>query len=389
MLVAVPERTAMIRLLALAGLLATGPIPPAVAQDHGAPVRAPRADTVPPAAAPTRPIRVEVAADPRIELLSVVQCLAGYEQLGAADLAYRREILARFAPWRRHPAVTLFARMAREGFTRDAPPAVMLRLAEPPALELRAPFSVYLETCAGGRGRLFAFLDSLRDFAAESRFMEFHAAHEELFRRLVAETRRALRPTRIVGPLEDYFGVREHGYHLILAPLLHPGGYAAEVERPPGIVDCYAILGPSGAHRGRPRFWDPDALEALLWHEFSHVFVGNLPDDCRRGIAADSALFAPLRARMQAQGYARWEVCADEHLVRAVGVRLVARMAGRHAAEKALDGQLRLGFTYLPRLLSGLERYERERALFPTLGDFCPDLAEALRRPELPRIEKP
>jgi hypothetical protein len=369
----------MIRPIAVACLLAVWPgpgtpAPPCVAAgvDRGA-----------------TPARIEVSVDPRIELLTVVQCLAGDGQLGGAGLLYRREVLERFAPWRSHPAVTLFARMAREGFTRDAPPAMMLRLAEPPALELRAPFSVYVETSAGGRERLFAFLDSLRDFAAESRFMEFHAAHSDLFRRLVREGSRTLRQTRVVGPLEDYFGVREHGYHLILSPLLHPGGYAAEVERPPGIVDCYAILGPSRASHGRPRFWDPDALEALLWHEFSHVFVGNLPDSCRREIAADSALFEPLRARMLPQGYERWEVCADEHLVRAVGVRFVARMEGAHAAERALDLQMRLGFTYLPRLLVALERFERERALFPTLGDFCPELTDALRRPGAPHIESP
>ena len=369
----------MIRPIAIACLLAAWPGPGTTAQSC-------LAAAVDPGAMPDR---IEVSVDPRIELLCVVQCLAGYEQLGTAGTAYRREVLERFAPWQSHPAVTLFARMAREGFTRDAPPAMMLRLAEPPALELRAPFSVYIETSAGGRERLFAFLDSLRDFAAESRFMEFHAMHSDLFRRLVREESRALRHTRVVGPLEDYFGVREHGYHLILSPLLHPGGYAAEVERPPGIVDCYAILGPSRASHGRPRFWDPDALEALLWHEFAHVFVGNLPDPCRREIAADSALFEPLRAQMLPQGYARWEVCADEHLVRAVGVRFVARMEGTHAAEKALDLQMSLGFTYLPRLLAALERFERERALFPTLGDFCPELADAIHHLGAPRIEEP
>jgi len=342
-----------------------------------------------PGSTASAPARIDVSADPRIELLGVVASLAGYDQLGTTDLTYRREVLARFAPWRTHPAVTLFARMTREGFVRDAPPAVMLRLAEPPALELRAPFSVYLEDRAGGRQRLFAYLDSLRDFAAESQFMDFYDAHAARFRAMVENVRRVAQRTDVVAPLEDYFGVREHGYHLILAPLFQAGGYAAEVERPPGIVDCYAILGPSGAHRGRPHWWDPDALEGLLWHEFSHVFVGNLPDSCRRRILADSALFEPLRARMTAEGYTRWEVCADEHLVRAVGVRLVALMQGDHAADEALDLQLRLGFAYLPRLLAGLERYERERALFPSLGDFCPDLAVALHRVQPPNIKMP
>ena len=338
---------------------------------------------------PARRATIEVAVDPRIELLAVVQCLAGDDQLGDLPLAYRREILARFAPWRGHPAVTLYARMAREGFTRDAPPAVMLRLAEPPALELRAPFTAGLEARAGGRQRLFAFLDSLRAFAAASRFMEFHAQHAAEFRGLARATRRALRRTRVVGPLEEYFGVTGQGYRVILAPLFHTGGYAARVERPPAGVDCYAILGPERAARGRPRFWKPDALEPLLWHEFSHIFVGTLPDSCRRAIAADSALFGPLRARMTAQGYATWEVCADEHVVRAVGVRLVYRMAGAHAAERELERQTRLGFVYLPRLLAALRRYERERERFPTFDDFGPELARAFHNPGPLPTERP
>ena len=73
-------------------------------------------------------------------------------------------------------------------------------------------------------------------------------------------------------------------------------------------------------------------------------------------------------------------------------IKLVAGNSNRVLAQeiaKALDLQLRLGFIYLPRLLVALERYERERALFPTLGDFCPNLAKALHRPSAPHIEKP
>ncbi len=334
-------------------------------------------------------LRVSVTVDPRIELLTAVQCLAGAEDLGHFDLAYRREILQRFGPWRAHRVVALLAAMRRAGFTREAPAAVVLRLADPPGLELRAPLTASLEARAGGREQLFAFLYGLRDFAAETGFMAFYEEHAALYRRLCAQTERSLRRTRVVSPLEEYFGARLNGYHLMLAPLLPSGGYGAEVVRPPGRVDGYAILGPSGVRADRPRFWGPDDLEALLWHEFGHTFVGNLPDSCRGAIAADSALFPPLRARMEAQGYSRWETCADEHLVRAVGVRLVARLQGSRAGERTLDRQLRLGFAYLPGLLIGLERYERERDLFPTLGDFCPELAAALDRRAARQLPRP
>jgi hypothetical protein len=327
--------------------------------------------------------------DPRIELLAVVQVLAGDDQLGHLDLTYRREVLTRFAPWRAHAAVTLYARMQREGFARDLPPALVLRLSPPPELELRAPFTATLEARAGGRDRLFAFLDSLRDFAAGSRFMEFYAAHAAMYERLTEGTRHSVAGIHPIAPLEEYFGTRLHSYHLILAPLAHAGGFGAGLERPPEIVDAYAILGPSGAWRGRPRFWDADALEALLWHEFSHVFVGDLPETCRRAIEADSALFEPLRPAMRQQGYMTWETCADEHLVRAVGVRLVGKMEGVRHGDEAFEQQYRLGFAWLPRLLLALQRYETSRDRYPTLADFCPELTRIFDQLAMERTRRP
>lgn len=322
--------------------------------------------------------RIEVAVDARLELLAVVQCLAGEPRLNDLHLSYRRQVLERFRPWQAHPAVTRYVRMRLAGFAHDVPPAVMLRLSDPPELELRAPFSAYLEQRAGGRERLFAFLDSLRSFARESRFMEFHAAHRAFFDRLVADTRSTLAHTQVLDPLEDYIGERAHGYHVLLSPLMQVGGYGAQVERPPGLVDCYAMLGPSGARRGRPRFWDAPQLEGLLWHEFGHSIVGRLPGECREMIAADSVLFEPLRERMRAQGYPDWTVCADEHLVRALGIRLVLRTAGARTGQQVLDRQRSLGFVYLPALVFRLRHYEEQRDRFRTLSDFCPELAAAL-----------
>jgi hypothetical protein len=96
-----------------------------------------------------------------------------------------------------------------------------------------------------------------------------------------------------------------------------------------------------------------------------------------------------LRARMAAQGYDTWEVCADEHVVRAVGVRLVYQLAGAHTAEVELTRQTRLGFVYLPRILAALARYERDRERFPTFADFGPELARAFHTPGPLPIERP
>jgi hypothetical protein len=128
---------------------------------------------------------IKVVIDPRLELLAVVQHLSGYGDryglITSFDFPYKKEVAAYFSQYKDQAAVKLFAEMSKAGFSYDAPPNAMLYLSNPPELALHMPFSDYLKERAGGGERLEKFVQALRDFARQSKFIEFFKIHESLY----------------------------------------------------------------------------------------------------------------------------------------------------------------------------------------------------------------
>ena len=89
------------------------------------------------AAAPlaARASTFDVEVDPRIELLGVVQRLAGRGGAGA-DEAYTRELDGAFGRFKDHPAVKLYARILNKSPGVDPLGIDLLYYSAPPALAL-------------------------------------------------------------------------------------------------------------------------------------------------------------------------------------------------------------------------------------------------------------
>jgi len=327
--------------------------------------------------------RLNVAADPRIELLAAVQLLSDYgERTGLItryDFPYKYDALAYFEPYKDHEAVRLFAEMSEQGFSYDAPPAAMLYLSDPPELENQLPFSGYLAGRAGGEERLSDFVAALRDFSRASKFTDFFRAHEGTYRELAKDVRSKMADADYIDTLESYYGMRQHSYNILLAPLFHHGGFGPRVERDDGKSNLYNIVGPIGVENGLPIFGSTENFRHTAWHEFSHSFVNPTTESFNDQISRYEALFEPLRSEMEKQAYSDWQTCVNEHIVRAVTSRLTARELGDERGASSLQNEKRRGFFYVEALSERLEQYERERDAYPTLVDFYPELIAVFR----------
>jgi hypothetical protein len=329
--------------------------------------------------------RLTIVTDPRLELLAVVQFLSGYGEryhlLTSLDLPYKKDVSRHFSRYRDHPAVKLFAEMSGTGFTFDAPPAAMLHLSPPPELVLLTPFSDYLEKRAGGGRRLEQFVSRLRDLARQAGFMPFYKSHEGFYQKLAAEAGAKQRGADVIGPLEAYFGKKQHSYTVIIVPLF-VGGYGPRIERRDGTYDVYEILGPQEV-----AFDSQEGFTRLAWHEFGHSFVNPLTEKFKTEIDKYSTLYKPLVSWMMPQAYGDWLTCVNEHVIRAVTIRMAYRDAaegkGRDAAERLLRDEIlrekRRGFFYVEALCRRLERYEADRDKLPDLEHFYPELIAVFR----------
>ncbi len=324
---------------------------------------------------------VNISVDPRIELLGIVQYLSGYEEktglITDYEFGYKTEIDTYFSGYKDHPAVQKFASMSSLGFSFDAPAAAMLYLSNPPELEIIRPFTPYLQRRAWGEDNLKDFVEKLRDFVEKSKFMDFYGAHHELYGTITENVEAKIEGRNYVDILEDYYGMENHSYNIILALLFHPGGFGPRMERDDGRFDIYNICGPHGAEEDVPHFGTEKYFKYLAWHEFSHSFVNPLTSKFHDQVEEYEDLIRPVKEKMSSQAYPSWPIIVNEHVVRAVTTRLAYIHDGSKEGKRALNKERSRGFIYVPGLLDKLENYENSRDTYPIFESFYPELLAA------------
>lgn len=322
--------------------------------------------------------RLAIRVDPRIELLGTLQLLAGGGPT-TTDIVfpYRERVEQRFRPFADHPAVTMFRRMARVGFAFDAPVIVMLHCSDPPALRLTGTLPPEIVQRAGGRDTLEAWVALVRQFAEESGFAGFAEENRTYYAGLAGEVERMLEP-RLLEDLEAYYGMREDGYRIILSPLTK-GGFGPRVEVAPGSWWVYAVASPAEYSADTLRFYTAAGLRTLIWHEFAHSFVNPLTESHWQELTAYHRLLDSIADGLP-QWYRQWKPALDEHIVRAVTVRMAARYRSDSAGAAAMTREVNWGFTYVPAIADLLEdRYEKDRARWPTFSAFFPEIVALIR----------
>ena len=102
--------------------------------------------------------RLRVDADPRLELLTIVQLLSRYPYLTPYRIDYARDAIAYFANYSPHQAIALFRNFSADGKWSDAYPTAMLYLSDPPALEERETIPTYIYDAFRGPENFARFL---------------------------------------------------------------------------------------------------------------------------------------------------------------------------------------------------------------------------------------
>ena len=289
-----------------------------------------------------------------MELLAIVQYLSNYDSrfylVTRFALVYKNRYRAVLS-FRNHPAVSLFDLLSFNRFNFHAPPAAMLYLSAPPELEVQVPYPIDLIQRAGGVEHLGQFLSALRDFARESKFIDFYRSHSTFYEAIARISADQLSVENDRAVLEAYYGMKQNGFHLILVPLFNDGGFGPRVDLPDGRSEIYSIIGPSGMNaQKQPTFGEFGDLRYLLWHEFSHSFVNPLTDQYLSEVNQFEALYAPLDSGMIKMAYGNWIGVVNELIVRAVTVRLAIHELGEAAGLAHLDDERQRGFIYIDML---------------------------------------
>jgi hypothetical protein len=314
-----------------------------------------------------------VQVDSRIELMTIVQMLSGYEHLSKLDTEYRRSANAHFAPFRSHRTVTLFAQMSRGRFRFDAVPRALLAFTAPPELSPAAEPPPSVLRRAGGSGRLSDFVAALRDFAVQSRFGDFFRSHRGTYERVEASLLQDVRSA--LDELRNYTALRLDNCTLIPGLLIHNGGFQATVETPQTPPRLFAIIGAFEVRDGLPVFTANRSVSYLVQHEFSHSFINPLVEKHSRELGQFSGLYRRIQTAMKSLSYGDWPAAVHEHIVRAITAR-IAHLRSHEAGERLLRREEESGFAFVRPLAERLMEYESARARYAAIVDFFPRLID-------------
>lgn len=329
-------------------------------------------------AAPGPPtIETAVTVDSRIELIGVIQLLAGYFLVSGLDSDYKREAKAFFAPCADDPAVKKFAELSAAHFNFNTVPDAFIALSEPPMLEQRYAAKSGIVEAAGGAESYAEFLELTRAFARECRFEEFYSAQRPYYDRLIAQSRQpVLDSTRT---LSDYLGTPLGSSEVVLGPLLHDGGFATRYDGRDGNPIAFAFIGPEGLSDGETDFGTAERLQPLIAHEFAHTVINPLTTRFAADVSASEGNLQAVAEAMQREGYSRWEQVVNESIIRALTARLTTLERGEVAGQAEIADEVRRGFVYVPALIESLKRYEAHKSRYPTIEAYYPDLLKVFR----------
>lgn len=316
--------------------------------------------------------------DRRVELVTIVARLAGYEEFQSdkAVPAYSDAVKAWFAPYKEHPAVLYMKRLQDEAdMGYNAIPIMGVYLTEPPKLRARLPLTATQPESRWGVERGTEFIKLLDKFYKDARCEEFFAQQAPLF-------------GQVEGAFQDvfaeidsdwftrFFGEQTQGGMVPIVGMGFGGGnYSGKIVYPDGTEDQYAFMGSWGMRDGKPKF-NREGFRGTIVHEFCHSFV-NPVLNAEPGLAWPATeIYRAKSGEMSEQAYTNGRTVLNETFVRAAVIRYLMAHADSAAVDNEMQYQVDRHFIWMPEAVALLGEYEADREKYPDFRSFAPRIVE-------------
>jgi hypothetical protein len=333
--------------------------------------------TPPPTAQEKAAAKINVAVDPRVELMSIIFRLAGNPEYGQGKVpSYTQDVEKHFGRFREHAVVNLATKLRQtRGVSYDAVMGMAVHIADAVRLQEKVPFSPQPETLDPRWTPETAreFLTLARQFVVDTRFQDFFDEHEPLYRVGVQRMQEVLDKYAHLDWFDRFFGPRKGAdFHVVLGMLNGGGSYGARVTRPDGQEELYSVIGVWMVDSGGQPTFTPGIASTIV-HEFTHSYTNPLVDQFAAQLQGPGEKIYPLVEReMRGQAYAGWKTLMYESLNRACGLRYALATGGPAAMNRAAAGESARGFYWVGALADVLGEYDTQPRKYKDLAEFFP-----------------
>jgi hypothetical protein len=225
----------------------------------------------------------------------------------------------------------------------------------------------------GGAENLEQYRKALKQFAEVSRFEDFWNSKIAFYNQILDLTIAELGNTDLVKVLEDYYNETQASYNIILSPVFS-GGYGPRIPDENGKLDIYACIAMWFEKDSIP-YMDRENLQNYIWHEWGHSFVNPLTEKYKDSVMVSEKLIEPIAKKQAGRAYPYWNMSVNEHIIRAIHIRLLELHSDSQKAKKMLENELSMRFIYVVPLIEKLKDFEKQRdEKGTTFSEFYPEL---------------
>lgn len=324
---------------------------------------------------------VNIFIDKRMELISIVQLLSGYDDVGYYESDYKQDVLEYFSAYKDHPAVTaLFNLWMYGALEHQKPYKLMLYLTQPPEMEIdisKVPEDLILSSRS--EKDLLDFIALMNCFYNESNFEKFYTSHQNTYQSYKKDFIENVDLIELVDSLKNFYGFKLNTYNIYLVPLAN-GGYNIRHNNKDGSIVIGLIEQENGEYGFVRKDNPPGYTKKLLLHEFGHTYINRITAKNKTLLKKYEYLYRPISNDMQSYGYTSWYSALNEHIINAVAIKIITNKYGTYIGEKYLNFYKSKGFRYIEGLYNQLEKYENNRDEFKNFEVFFPELIMVLEK---------
>ncbi len=316
--------------------------------------------------------------DQRVELLSIVFRLADSEEYSSRRFPkYAESIEQHFGQHKDHAIIPYIQDTLRNirGVGYDAVMQMAISLSDTYPFSPIIDFATDMPDARWNGTSGARFLTLLNEFYIDADCQAFFDSNRELYSTASSRFMKVYEELDLKW-YETFYGEAPKDEFRIINGLGNGGGNYGPRISVNGKEIVYAVMGTwSVDSAGMPQYAVDDYFPTLL-HEFNHSFVNHIVEKYHADLApSGEALFEPVREQMNQQAYDSWQTMFAESVVRAGVVKyLKDHKYADNLIHEEMNNQIERSFWWTRLLVNQLEEYDQNRAKYPTLESYMPEI---------------
>lgn len=317
-----------------------------------------------------------------VDSMLIANKYSGFPLTTQLDFELKRTYYKEYSRYKDYQQVRFYNEIASQGFIFQAPFNTLLRV----DTNFNIIDSCYFEQLPlpqKAKKSIVTFVDKLKEFSVLSNFNDFYNQNKPLYDKIIMTHEKKIPLKELVFSIEDFFGWGLKGYHVILVPMMWPGGISLEYRENcrDTLQEVYVCIGTKSVESDNPFFGSDEEYKSVIVHEFVHPFIMQYCLKYREQIEQYNQLYNKDEKIYRNNGCPDWFSAINELLTRTVEI-IINSNNDYEKAIKAIDYQSKdLGFSFIPILYQAIDKhYSTKKRKEINLDTVFLDIIHSLRK---------